>query len=620
MKIPSLESLFKNSAETLKRFPFVLLTAIIGTALWLWYSEIDYKQYEAYKWLLKIAVLAFLGISLQFSIAVFAERKRWSSFLKMAAAMGGFALLAVMYFASDIRDIDYVRFALYGLAFHLLTSFAAFLKRDEVNGFWQFNKSIFLRILTSGLYSFVLFAGLGIAIAAIENLFNVDFINDIYRKIFIVIAGIFNTWFFLSGIPQNLGELENSHDYPKALKIFTQYVLLPLVTVYLVILYAYVLKIIIEQEWPQGWVATLVLAFSIAGILSLLLIWPIRNSEGNSWISTFSKWFYRALLPLSVLLSLAIWRRVSEYGITEERYFVIALAVWLLGITLYFIISKKQNIKVIPITLFLICIAISVGPWGAFETSKRSQISRMENILVKNKVLKGGKIDLAAADIPGKDAQEIRMIIDYISRTHGWENLYEWLENRVDTEVFKSEIPQNWQTKVWNEDWWKYDEARRNAFFKVLKANNFSVSTNGRDYEYSQAFQFDSDRMLGPIYTQISGYDFLCKFSAATYHQAREQVYWLNGEKLIIRQEAMQPELLLTFKDEVLKIDLRPTAQFLKENGTFSQNNLDTFKNVIEAQNQFLKAHVILTAISGIERDKAFDIDRVEADILIDVK
>jgi hypothetical protein len=620
MKIPSLETLFKSSAETFKRFPFVLLSAVIGTALWLWCSDLDYLEYDSHKWLIKLTVLAFLGISLQFSIAMFGERKGWNSVLKTGVSLAGFLLLAGLYFWFDFHEIDYQRFALYALALHLLTSFAAFLKADEINGFWQFNKAIFLRILTSVLYSGVLFIGLSIAILALDALFDIDLVRDIYLKLFIVIAGIFNTWFFLSGVPENLDELEQSHDYPKALKVFTQYVLLPLVTVYLVILYAYVLKIVLEQSWPHGWVATLVLAFSIAGILSLLLVWPIRNSEGNSWIATFSKWFYRALLPLSVLLGMAIWRRVSEYGITEERYFVIALAVWLLGITLYFIFSKKQNIKVIPISLFLISVAISFGPWGAFETSKRSQIGRLENILLKNKILKSGKVDTIAADIPGKDAQEIRMILDYVSRTHGWKTVYVWLQNRTTPDIFKTEIPALKEYSTWDENKWKSEDEQRRAILKLLKANSFIVSTKGHDYNYSRAFHFDTERMLHQMYFETKQFDYLCKFSAATYHEAREDVYWLNGEKLIIRQEPMQPELLITFKGEVLKVDLREITKFLKENETFSQQDLRAFKNVAEAENTLLKTRVILTAISGIERDKSFDIDRVEADILIDVK
>ena len=51
------------------------------------------------------------------------------------------------------------RFALYAISLHLLVSFIAFLK-NEINGFWEFNRTIFQRILTALVYSGVLYAGL----------------------------------------------------------------------------------------------------------------------------------------------------------------------------------------------------------------------------------------------------------------------------------------------------------------------------------------------------------------------------------------------------------------------------------------------------------------------------
>jgi hypothetical protein len=56
------------------------------------------------------------------------------------------------------------------------------------------------------------------------------------------------------------------------------------------------------------------------------LFWRATESvnlepETNEWIRTFTKRFFFALFPLIVLLILAVGRRVSEYGVTENRYF-----------------------------------------------------------------------------------------------------------------------------------------------------------------------------------------------------------------------------------------------------------------------------------------------------------
>src|SRR5690606_27206240 len=102
---------------------------------------------------------------------------------------------------------------------------------------------MFLRIITAVIFSGVLFAGLAGAIAALHALFGLDFRDEWYGRLFLWIAGIFNTIFFFAGIPEDAEALEREHDYPKVLKVFTQFVLVPLVTIYLLILLAYEAKI-----------------------------------------------------------------------------------------------------------------------------------------------------------------------------------------------------------------------------------------------------------------------------------------------------------------------------------------------------------------------------------------
>ncbi len=135
-------------------------------------------------------------------------------------------------------------------------------------------------------------------------------------------------------------------------------------------------KIIVTAQWPVGWVSYLILVYSVLGVLALLLIHPIRNQQGNKWIVGFSSFFYIALIPLLCLLYLAIFKRVNTYGITELRYYVLLLATWLLALNLYFVFSKIKSIKIIPVSLCILALFSTVGPWGAFQWSLRSQQRR----------------------------------------------------------------------------------------------------------------------------------------------------------------------------------------------------------------------------------------------------
>ena len=210
----------------------------------------------------------------------------------------GIILLAAYYFSlpGEKSNVDITRYILLVIGLHLLVSFSAYISSEiftssKISAFWQFNQAIFIRILITGIYSGVLYAGLSIAIFSFDKLFNVNIEHKIYGQLFFIIIGIFNTWFFLSDIPSDTDSSESDIVYPKGLKIFTQFVLLPLVIVYLFILYLYTGKIIIEWSLPMGWVSYLILGFSITGIFSLLLVHPLRNIEGNSWIGILGNGF-----------------------------------------------------------------------------------------------------------------------------------------------------------------------------------------------------------------------------------------------------------------------------------------------------------------------------------------
>src|SRR5699024_5099304 len=127
-----------------------------------------------------------------------------------------------------------------------------------------------------------------------------------------------------------------------------------------------------------------------SGYSSNLLRYPIRIISDHKWINRFYTGYFAALVPLVMLLLLAIYRRVADYGITINRYLVVVLALWLAGIVAYFLVSRTKNIKVIPGSLCVVAFLISFGPWGAFSGSRRSQVNGVAGLLQQNETLRNG--------------------------------------------------------------------------------------------------------------------------------------------------------------------------------------------------------------------------------------
>ena len=128
---------------------------------------------------------------------------------------------------------------LLGLAFFVSITFAPFRIKNEINDFWQFNKILFLRLFFTTFYSGILFIGIILAYASIEQLFEVDIHEKLYLETLVFITGILCTHFFLCGIPKNFKKITKEKKYPKGIKFFSQYILIPLLIIYAIILSVY---------------------------------------------------------------------------------------------------------------------------------------------------------------------------------------------------------------------------------------------------------------------------------------------------------------------------------------------------------------------------------------------
>jgi hypothetical protein len=482
-KFPSFESILQASQKTISRFPLETIITILGTVFAILLSEERNDTTENFytKSIMccSLCLVLFLSVSLYFSAT---HKNSWIRFL-ISLILGGLVTAFIFSFSEKITDVEALQFLVLNIALHLLVSFAGFISKVyNQEEFWEFNKQLFLRILTAGLYSVVLYSGLSLAILAVHHLFNVDFYDTIYLHLFFIIAGIFNTVFFLSGVPETNNESSPLIlKYPKGLKNFTQYVLLPLISIYLVILICYETKILVTLSLPVGWVSNLVLVFAIFGILSFLLVHPIAEETGNLWMRTFNRWFYYLLVPLLGLLFWAILYRIHLYGFTHERYYVLALSVWLTIVVAYFIIKKEPKIKFIPITMCITALLTILGPQSADSISKNSQLSRFESYLQK----------IEKEKLTFEQEQDLSSIIDFLEENYGSEVLLPFTKDKLTALIKKDKNPNSSQImKALGLDYRaQYDQkgkTNKEYFYNYYENNNQNIENiQGYDVSFS---------------------------------------------------------------------------------------------------------------------------------------
>ncbi len=586
MKIPSLKILLSGAKDTFLRFPLVILASALTSFFLIYLVDNESNIVNTYIYY-KFVMTFFLGIPLLLALKLHSESMNHSLVRVYLYQIFGIIVLVIFFLSLDEYEnfIDIARFFILAIAFHLFVSFSVYYSKNKTENFWNFNLHIFLRILVSALYSLVLFAGLDIAIISVDNLFDMQIKSIRHLQLFFIILGIFNTTFFLSDIPLNAREKK---PYPKALKIFTQYVVYPIIVIYFLILYSYIIKILFEGQLPKGWVSYLVIGFSTAGIFSLLLMHPLTEVIGNTWIKRFAKVFYYVLIPPVILLYIAIFVRAGEYGITENRYFVILIALWLSGITLYNIIRKKPDIKVIPVSLCIIAVLSITGPWSAFNIAKSSQLGRFEELLVKNKILVDGKVVKTVNQPSEEDSRSIQSIIEFIAERNYTKEIQPWFNVSLDS-ITKQEKS-------------KATYLVTNSIMKELGVEYSSIKFS-RDY-----FDFFSREKL---YIEIEGYSHLFKLRYYSQEDTSNVIYTVKDRNINSRYDSRINGLIFVEKSDTI------TYKFKEIFDIMVKSKNDSSSLILEKSRNDFSLKAIITSINGYKKDDSISFSNLQGYILI---
>jgi hypothetical protein len=378
VRFPSLDLLLRHAVVVLRRFPWTLgvgaLAAFAGINGSL--SGTD----EAWE---RLAFVAALGLPLTIALALLGEARRWPLARRHLVVVASLLALTPFFLTwpGMERRHDAIHYFQLSAALHLCTAFLPFLGAGESVAFWQYNRRLFLGFLRAALFSGVLFVGVAIALGALDKLFGVRIPGEVYFRFFLIVALLVNTWIFLAVVPEDLHALEQDREYPRALKIFAQYILTPLAFTYLVILLAYLVKIVAGSEWPRGWIGWLVASVSVTGLLGFLLVHPLRAEPGEAWIRTYARWLFVGLIPTALTLLVAFWKRILPYGLTEPRVLGIVLGLWLLGIAVLFTTRAGASIRTIPVTLAAVLLLTLYGPLSLTRAAVNSQAERLAPLL-----------------------------------------------------------------------------------------------------------------------------------------------------------------------------------------------------------------------------------------------
>jgi hypothetical protein len=410
----------RATGKVIARFPFVVISAAVGTV-----ASIDAIESSGVS-VANILMPAALGLPLMLALRLIRERMANRS-AGMALEIVGIVVL-IAYSASLPFDyngapsIFLIRFSVINIGLHFAVAYAPCITGASEWEYWQYNRKLFQRFALTFLYTTVLYVGLTLALASFYKLLDIKVEPKRFGELWVVMIGMFNTLFFLGGVPEPSGELEGDTSYPKGLRAFAQFALAPLVIVFVAILYLYAIRIAATQTWPHGWVGKPIYFFSVVGILAALLLQPARSIESERWARWYWRFFFPVLGPLAILLLLAVKERLSDFGFTELRYYGLVLGIWLLAVSIFFTVRPGGSTRSIPGTLALICLLTSLGPWSVYSVSSASQEQRLVKFLTPLGAVENGSLVPAKHSLSPKDSEYARSVLGHLISVYGREH------------------------------------------------------------------------------------------------------------------------------------------------------------------------------------------------------
>ena len=401
---------FKSGFE---RFPITIILTFLHFITGVYIAEI--RSFES-DYFIEINLLLFgsIFITAMFEMVrekYFYKKNRW-------LVRGIYSLItlviSIIFYVEYLRTNDYYNiyyFTLIPISI-ILFLLIPILKKENKEKYLQ---SVFSSFIITGIFAAVLWGGIEIILITVNYLFFNFYDKDslflrLSMYFFWFIAEVFGESLFLSLLKKTDDNLEN-YEFPFIFNLLIKFVIIPLIIIYTGVLYIYMAKVLISMHLPKGLISHLVLWYTALSVAVMILITPFTQKD--KFFENFKKYFPYFSIPLIFASLFAVFQRTYQYGITENRYYVLISIFWLFFCMILYI--RRMNVTGVFISL-IVCFIISVyTPLSAKNVSNFSQSQRLKRMLVKYGALKDGKISKITQKLTDEEGSQIHTTIQYIS-------------------------------------------------------------------------------------------------------------------------------------------------------------------------------------------------------------
>ena len=311
---------------------------------------------------------------------------------------------------------------------------------------WDFTHKLWSGAVFATVGSIIFTLGLIFITEAVKSLFGLR-LDSLTEDVLLPIGlGFLAPLYWLSTLPpanEDYQELSEDPNFvSKAISFLGTWLLTPLILIFALILVAYGVKIILAGTLPKGEIAQMTLPFLIIGTLTWLVLEP-PFIQKKFLAKTFRKLWWLVSIPASILLMIAVFVRIREYGYTPERFALVGAVIWTLSLGLWYCLAPKakRDIRMIP---GLAATLLFIGTLSAGWISHVNQAIRFETFLNASGVVSEGNVIASDAKTTDMDsARKAKSAFRYLLKNDGEERLQKSLQKLGISDLVSTETSED---------------------------------------------------------------------------------------------------------------------------------------------------------------------------------
>lgn len=433
--------------SNLKRFPITLFFTIALTC-YLCYFVSNHDENKKLNWI--IGYYLSVGTLLSLTLHLWCEEmKRIIPKIAVQAGMHLLLILDAIYLYSYSYEKSFTEIGIaHGagiLAIGLSVFFLSFFKEKNDIPSWNFALSSITACVTANVIGCIMSGGICFLILSVHKLFDLSIDSTCYLYVAILCNVCLSMFLFLGLLPQKQEKHNTRPLQHSFLNGVIHYLFLPLTGGYLIVLYIYALRILINWELPIGWVSWLVITLMTGCIVIEFGLYPSRMAQQKRTDNLIVRWLPLFVLPLLLLMTIGIIRRFNDYGVTINRLYLITLNIWCYFVCIILIIIKAKRISWITISFSLVFLLTSVLPVNYASITRQIIQKEVNQTIIHQKPMQNLPLSQEQYNqwlktFSPEQARQINEKFIYLYEWFGKESICQWIDEDVSLYMLRTEF------------------------------------------------------------------------------------------------------------------------------------------------------------------------------------